>query len=75
VTDFQAGVDKLDLRGLAGQYTGGDIGRDLSFVSDGAGGTKVLLDVDGPWGGHWPFHLTTLDGVAPSSITRADWII
>ncbi|WP_374471409.1 family 16 glycosylhydrolase [Phenylobacterium sp.] len=74
VTDFQAGVDKLDLSGLRAQYAGGDIGRDVSFVADGAGGTKVMLDVDGPWGGQWPFHITTLDGVAPTSLTRADWI-
>jgi Ca2+-binding RTX toxin-like protein len=74
VTDFQTGVDKLDLRGLASAYTGGSITRDLSFLSDGAGGTKVMLDVDGPSGGQWPFHITTLDSVAPSSLTRADWL-
>lgn len=74
VTDFQAGVDKLDLTGLASAYTGGDVMRDLSFVSDGAGGTKVMLDADGPWGGQWPTHIVTLDGVAPTSLTRADWL-
>ncbi|HEY8617510.1 family 16 glycosylhydrolase [Phenylobacterium sp.] len=74
VTDFQAGVDKLDLRGLAPFYTGGDIARDVKFLADGAGGTKVMLDVDGPGGGQWPFHITTLDAVAPSSLTRADWL-
>lgn len=74
VTDFQAGVDKLDLTGLASAYTGGDVMRDLSFVSDGAGGTKVMLDADGPWGGQWPTHIVTLEGVSPTSLTRADWL-
>ncbi|WP_395670688.1 family 16 glycosylhydrolase [Phenylobacterium sp.] len=74
VTDFQPGLDKLDLRGLVSRYSGGDFLRDLDFIADGAGGTKVQLDVDGPGGGEWPFLLTTLDGVAPNSLGPADVI-
>jgi Ca2+-binding RTX toxin-like protein len=74
VTDFQPGIDKLDLRGLAPAYSGGNIVRDLALVSDGAGGTKVMLDIDGPFGGEWPFRITTLDGVAPSSLSASDWL-
>jgi Ca2+-binding RTX toxin-like protein len=74
VTDFQPGVDLLDLSGVAAGYRGGDLQRDVSFVADGAGGTRVMLDVDGP-GGEWPFHITTLDGIAPSMLGRADWFV
>jgi beta-glucanase (GH16 family) len=75
VTDFQTGVDKLDLRDLASLYTGSDVVRDLQFSGDGAGGTRVLLDIDGSGGWQWPTLLTTLDGVGPSSLARGDWLI
>ncbi|MCR5880054.1 family 16 glycosylhydrolase [Phenylobacterium sp. J367] len=74
VTDFRPGEDKLDLTGLRGVYTGGNLARDLAFVDDGAGGAKVMLDIDGP-GGEWPFHITTLGGVAPGNVTAADWLL
>ena len=69
ITDFQPGVDKLDISAL---YTNGYNGADpvadgyVSFVSDGAGGTKVLLDPDGPAGRNdHQFVVTDLDGVSP----------
>ncbi|MDP3869255.1 family 16 glycosylhydrolase [Phenylobacterium sp.] len=75
ITDFQVGVDKIDLSALyeAG-YSGADPVADghVSFVSDGLGGTKVMLDIDGPASGHpWAFTIATLDGVSPVGLTAA----
>lgn len=78
IADFTPGSDVLDLRSLfsAAGYRGGDPVADgyLRFVSDGAGGTKILFDQDG-WGSGnpWPTTITTLDGVAPSSLQPDDW--
>jgi hypothetical protein len=33
------------------------------------------VDVDGPGGGEWPFLITTLAGVAPSSLSASDFIL
>ena len=80
VTDFQRGVDVIDLRPLfaAAGYAGVDPVADgyLRLESNGAGGTKLLVDSDG-WGSGnpWPIHITTLDGVAPSSLTAGDWLV
>jgi len=80
ITDFTPGTDVLDLRPLfaAAHYQGGDpiADRYLQFVSDGAGGTKVLFDSDG-WGSGnpWPITVTTLDGVAPSSVHSSDFMV
>ncbi|MDB5441395.1 MAG: endo,3,4-beta-glycanase [Caulobacteraceae bacterium] len=76
ITDFQAGVDKLDLSALyAKPYSGSDPVADgyVSFVSDGAGGAKVLLDTDS-WasGNTIKFVITDLDGVSPSGLTAAN---
>jgi hypothetical protein len=47
----------------------------LQFVSDGAGGTKVLFDEDGRSPAHpWPTTITTLDHVAPGAIHASDWL-
>ncbi|MDP2008981.1 MAG: family 16 glycosylhydrolase [Phenylobacterium sp.] len=78
ITDFQVGTDKLDLSGLyANGYNGSNPVADgyVSFVSDGGGGTKVLLDTDGPGGANsLKFQITTLDGVAAASLTSASLV-
>jgi Ca2+-binding RTX toxin-like protein len=79
VADFQPGHDVLDLRALfdAAGYQGQNPIADhyLSFESDGVGGTRVLFDVDGAGTANpWPFHITTLDGVAPTTLSASDWL-
>lgn len=76
ITDFQAGSDKLDLTALyANGYRGADPVADgyVRFVADGAGGTKVMMDVDGPAG--WSsisYHVVTLQGVSPDGLNAAN---
>ena len=78
ITDFTTGTDILDLRAIlaASRYAGSDpvIDGYVSFQSDGVGGTRVFIDVDGPHGGEWPFLITTLDHVAPDAVSAADWL-
>jgi hypothetical protein len=79
ITDFEHGVDVLDLRPLfdASGYAGVDPIADgyLRFESDGAGGTRVQFDPDGPASGNpWAFLIVTLDNVQPSSMNPNDWI-
>jgi beta-glucanase (GH16 family)/Ca2+-binding RTX toxin-like protein len=69
ITDYQHGQDVIDLRGVfAGSgYTGSDPVADhqLTLLSDGASGTKVLM------GSNYFLHI---DNVAPSAFTGADWL-
>ena len=78
ITDFTPGSDVLDLRAIfaASRYSGLDPIADgsVSFQSDGAGGTRVFVDVDGPRGSEWPFLITTLDHVSPPALTAGDWL-
>ncbi len=79
ITDFTPGTDVLDLRALftAAGYKGADPVADhyLSFVSDGAGGTKVLFDPDGAGTAHaWPDYIIDLEKVAPGSVHTSDWL-
>jgi beta-glucanase (GH16 family)/Ca2+-binding RTX toxin-like protein len=78
ITDFTPGSDVLDLRGIFSEahYSGTDPLADghLSFQSDGNGGTKIYVDVDGASGKQWPFLITTLDHVAPGAINVNDWL-
>lgn len=77
VTDFTHGQDVLDVRGLLSTvgYKGTNAIADhvLVLQSDGAGGTKVLLDADGtgPKAGTYVLHL---DYVAPTTLTTSDWV-
>jgi serralysin len=75
ITDFKLGVDKLDISALyRGGYQGGNPVGDgyLSFVDNGSGGARVMLDVDGRgWEHPWAFQLVNLDGVSPYGITAA----
>ncbi|WP_395671748.1 Calx-beta domain-containing protein [Phenylobacterium sp.] len=80
IKDFAPGTDKIDLRGIFDQtaYSGTTplADRWLILESDGAGGTRVLVDLDGPQAnGEWPVTVTTLTGVAPGELGAGDWII
>ena len=72
-------MDMLDLRGLftAANYHGTNPIADgyISFASDGAGGTKILFDPDGPGTANpWAFLVTTIDHVPPSGLhMQTDW--
>jgi beta-glucanase (GH16 family) len=75
ITDFTHGVDKLDLSGIFTSigYTAHNLKNGyLAFVSDGAGDTNVYVHPNGPHSAG--VLVTTLDHVAPSSITNSDWI-
>src|SRR5205085_531643 len=73
IKDFQPGVDHLDLSALLARYAGSDpIGdRWLSLATDGKGGTKVMVDVDGRTGPASMKVITILDGVAPAGLTAS----
>jgi hypothetical protein len=75
ITDFQVGVDKLDLHGLFPNYTGSDPIRDgyVSLGDDGHGGTNVLVNPDGhPTAANpWPTYVVDLDHVASAGVTSA----
>ena len=77
ITDFTPGTDWLDLSGIFTSigYTGSNpiAGGYLSFVSDGAGDTQVFVNTHTA-GNPWPTLITTLDHVAPASITTHDWM-
>lgn len=78
ITDFMVGEDHLNLKALftAAGYGGIDPIADgvLSFRSDGKGSTQVYFDPDGRAAGNpWPFLITTLDHVAPSTLSAANW--
>lgn len=70
VTDFTPGEDGLDLGALLGGYSGADPIADgyVYLFDDGEGGTKVLVDADGP-GGEWPGYVVRLEGVATEGLT------
>jgi beta-glucanase (GH16 family) len=79
ITDFERGVDKIDLRGLfdAAGYTGTDpFGAGyLKLIDDGAGGTKVLFDRDAAGTAQqWPNYILQIEKVAPGQLTSSDWI-
>jgi Ca2+-binding RTX toxin-like protein len=75
ITDFQVGVDKLDISALyAGGYAGANPVADgyVTFVNNGAGGTDVYLDPDGRAGLNLiNFKIVTLAGVSPAGLTAS----
>ncbi|WP_310541485.1 hypothetical protein [Phenylobacterium sp.] len=76
VTDFQVGVDRLDLRALfdMARYQGFDPIRDkvIQLVDDGAGGAAVLFDRDGVASGQpWPDYVLHLQNVSVQGLTWA----
>jgi len=74
VSDFQPGVDSLDVSGAyADGYHGADPVGDhyAMFVSDGHGGTAVLIDPDGPGGAAGFGYVADLEGVSPTGLTSA----
>jgi hypothetical protein len=76
ITDFTPGVDRLDITGLyTDGYAGSDPVRDgyVRFISDGNGGTAVIVDPDGPAAGHpWGDYVADLEHVDPASLTSAN---
>jgi len=73
ITDFQVGVDKLDVFGL---YADGDRGSDpltdghVKFVTDGHGGTAVIVDTDGTGAAdQWGTYVADLENVSPVGLT------
>lgn len=80
VTDFTPGADKLDAKAWLAKvgYAGTNPIADqyIKLISDGAGNTWVYFDRDGTGtADKWGTFVTTLDHVAPGSITLGDWII
>ena len=73
ITDFAPGVDRLDFSKILAGYKGTDpvADRYVSFVSDGAGGTKVMVDLDGAGRAYKPTAVVDLDKVAPGGLTNA----
>jgi Ca2+-binding RTX toxin-like protein len=75
ISDFQPGVDRIDLSGLyLGGYNGTDPVADgyVKLTSDGAGGTAVIVDPDGRASGHpWGDYVVDLEHVAPAGLTSA----
>jgi Ca2+-binding RTX toxin-like protein len=77
ITDFASGTDVLNLKGIFSTigYTGTNPVADgyLTFVSDGSGDTKVVIDPQGH-STTIPILVTTLDHVAPSAIHSGDYL-
>jgi Ca2+-binding RTX toxin-like protein len=78
ITDFNPS-DVLDLSGMFASlnYWGSNPLADghLAFVSDGAGGTQVWFDADGLSGVSGTWLVTTLDHVAPSTLSISNGLI
>jgi len=75
ITDFQVGVDRLDVFNLfTDGYRGSDPLADQHavFVSDGHGGTAVIIDTDGPGSAdQWGTYVADLQNVSPVGLTSA----
>ncbi|WP_165830546.1 family 16 glycosylhydrolase [Phenylobacterium soli] len=66
ITNFQLGVDRLDVSALEGGYSGSNPVGDgyVRLLDDGAGGTKVLV-TSNP--GAWPSYVVDVKGVSLSA--------
>ncbi len=77
IGDFTHGQDVIDMRGLFASigYAGTNPIADhhLTLLSDGAGGTKVMLDPDGT-GPKAALYILDIQHVAPTTLTTTDWI-
>jgi len=75
ITDFTLGTDRLNFSALfsASGYSGSNPVADgyMRFDSDGAGGTVVYYDADGPAANASWTQMTTLDHVSPNGLTAA----
>lgn len=78
VEDFRPGEDRLDLSALmqAAGVTGDPFASGhMKLLADGAGGTKVLFDRDGPGPApEWANYIVHLQGVDPARLTAGDWV-
>ncbi len=76
VTDFEKGVDRLDLSALfaAGGYTGSDpVGDGWIKLQNGPGGLQVLFDHDGRGPNpQWPNFIMTLNGLSSFNTSWAE---
>ncbi|HEY5899286.1 MAG TPA: family 16 glycoside hydrolase [Burkholderiales bacterium] len=69
ITDFQSGVDKIDIHQLFAAYTGTDPYADgrLFVQANAQGGADIVVDGDGS-GQAAPVLVASIDGVAPSAL-------
>jgi Ca2+-binding RTX toxin-like protein len=78
ITDFEAGLDKIDLRGLLPANYNGDLIADgyVALFADEAGGTKVVMDPTGAAdGAFFDKFITRVSGVAHTSLSRNDFLV
>ena len=73
ITDYQPGVDDIDLHQVLSAYAGADPFGDgvLELRANGQGGTDVLVDPDGA-GSAAAVLVVALDGAAPGQVLESD---
>lgn len=76
ITDFTPGQDVLDLRPLLAGYAGPDPVLDgwVRIAPDGAGGTLISVDVDGPQTAHGFVAVADLIKLAGPLTMQVDWV-
>ena len=75
ITDFVDGADQIDLGNLLATYTGTNPEADgwVKFTVD-AGGTNVMVDIDGPTGSAAFVTVAKLAGVTSALTVGSDWL-